>query len=95
MTSNIGAADLARAVVGFGTRDTKGREDVALKNAFSPEFRNRLDARIHFEALSMPVMLRVVDKFVEELAAQLAERNVRVEVTSAARQLVSSPSGLS
>jgi ATP-dependent Clp protease ATP-binding subunit ClpA len=86
MTSNIGAADLARAVVGFGTRDTKGREDVALKNAFSPEFRNRLDARIHFEALSMPVMLRVVDKFVDELAAQLAERNVRVEVTSAARQ---------
>jgi ATP-dependent Clp protease ATP-binding subunit ClpA len=86
MTSNIGAADLARAVVGFGTRDTTGREDLALRNAFSPEFRNRLDARIHFEALSMPVMLRVVDKFIEELAAQLAERNVCIEVTSAARQ---------
>jgi ATP-dependent Clp protease ATP-binding subunit ClpA len=85
MTSNVGAADLQRAVVGFGQRTSEGRDDVALKNTFSPEFRNRLDARISFRALLPEVMGRVVDKNVAELEAQLAERQVRVELTQAAR----------
>src|SRR4051812_45932709 len=63
MTSNVGAQDMQRNVVGFGSRLGLGEEDRALKNTFSPEFRNRLDARISFDALSPEVMERVVDKF--------------------------------
>ena len=85
MTSNVGAADLARRPVGFGERDRKGRDDLALKNLFSPEFRNRLDARIAFDPLTPSVMGRVVDKFMKELDAQLAEREVTLELTQQAR----------
>ncbi|MCC6216011.1 MAG: ATP-dependent Clp protease ATP-binding subunit ClpA [Polyangiaceae bacterium] len=85
MTSNVGAADLARGVVGFGERETRGRDDTAFRNTFSPEFRNRLDARIAFEPLSPAVMGHIVDKFVAELSAQLADRAVTLELTPAAR----------
>jgi ATP-dependent Clp protease ATP-binding subunit ClpA len=85
MTSNVGAADLARRPVGFGDRSRAGQEDIALKSTFSPEFRNRLDARIAFDPLSPEVMSRVVDKFIVELGEQLAERNVTIELTPAAR----------
>jgi ATP-dependent Clp protease ATP-binding subunit ClpA len=85
MTSNVGAQDMARGMVGFGQRDTRGKEDLALKNTFSPEFRNRLDARIHFDALTPDVMERVVEKFIGELGEQLAEREVTISLTSAAR----------
>jgi ATP-dependent Clp protease ATP-binding subunit ClpA len=85
MTSNIGAADLARRPVGFGDRDAKGRDDPAFKNTFSPEFRNRLDARIGFDPLSHEVMNRVVDKFMKEMGEQLSERDVTIELSEAAR----------
>ena len=85
MTSNVGAQDLARGLVGFGTRDTRGKEDIALRNTFSPEFRNRLDARIQFDALAPEVMEKVVDKFMKELGEQLAEREVTLSLTPAAR----------
>jgi ATP-dependent Clp protease ATP-binding subunit ClpA len=85
MTSNVGAADLARKPVGFGERTSRGRDDIAMKNTFSPEFRNRLDARIAFDALSPDVMELVVDKFMKELQMQLMERNVTLELTGAAR----------
>jgi ATP-dependent Clp protease ATP-binding subunit ClpA len=85
MTSNVGAADLARRPVGFGDRSSAGRDDVAMKSTFSPEFRNRLDARISFDPLSHDVMGLVVDKFIKELGGQLAERNVTIELTDAAR----------
>ncbi|HEX6272269.1 MAG TPA: ATP-dependent Clp protease ATP-binding subunit ClpA [Polyangiaceae bacterium] len=85
MTSNVGAQELARGFMGFGQRDTSGKADIALKNTFSPEFRNRLDARIHFDALTPAVMERVVDKFVKELGEQLSERDVTISLTSAAR----------
>ncbi|MEB2311638.1 MAG: ATP-dependent Clp protease ATP-binding subunit ClpA [Sorangiineae bacterium] len=86
MTSNVGAADLARRPLGFGERDSSGRDDAAFKRTFSPEFRNRLDARIAFDPLSPEVMGLVVDKFVKELAEQLAEREVTVSLTRAARE---------
>jgi ATP-dependent Clp protease ATP-binding subunit ClpA len=60
-------------------------DDKSFKNTFSPEFRNRLDARIAFDPLSPDVMGRVVDKFVAELAAQLGDRNVTLELTEKAR----------
>jgi ATP-dependent Clp protease ATP-binding subunit ClpA len=85
MTSNVGAQDRARAVVGFGDRDGRGKEDLAFRNTFSPEFRNRLDARIGFDPLSPSVMERVVDKFIAELAVQLGERSVSIELSEAAR----------
>ncbi|MBW2527516.1 MAG: ATP-dependent Clp protease ATP-binding subunit ClpA, partial [Deltaproteobacteria bacterium] len=87
MTSNVGAQDMARARVGFGMgEETTGDEDRAYKNMFSPEFRNRLDARIHFRPLDPSVMVRIVDKFMRELSAQLVDRNVTISLDEAARE---------
>ncbi len=85
MTSNVGAADLAKRKLGFGQLDTRGDGDIALKSTFSPEFRNRLDARIPFDPLSPDVMAHIVDKFILELEGQLAERDVTLELTQAAK----------
>ncbi|MGE3673954.1 MAG: ATP-dependent Clp protease ATP-binding subunit ClpA, partial [Polyangiaceae bacterium] len=86
MTSNVGAADLAKRKLGFGQADTRGDGDIAFKNTFSPEFRNRLDAKIGFDPLSPEVMGHIVDKFVAELEGQLGERNVTLELTQAAKE---------
>jgi ATP-dependent Clp protease ATP-binding subunit ClpA len=86
MTSNVGAADLARTPVGFGSRDRRGSDDLAFKNTFSPEFRNRLDARIAFEPLSREVMVLVVDKFIAELRMQLEERAIELTLSADARE---------
>jgi ATP-dependent Clp protease ATP-binding subunit ClpA len=85
MTSNVGARELAQARVGFGERGNAGDDDKAFKNTFSPEFRNRLDARVMFKALDKGVMGRIVDKFVRELGDMLADRGVRIELTEGAR----------
>jgi len=85
MTSNVGAQDLARGMVGFGNRDAQGSDSLAMRNTFSPEFRNRLDARIAFDPLSPLVMNRVVDKFIRELGDQLADRDVTIELSESAR----------
>ena len=85
MTSNVGAADLARKPVGFGDRTSAGRDDLAFKNTFSPEFRNRMDARISFDPLTPAVMGKVVDKFIVELADQLKERDVVLRLSDSAR----------
>ena len=88
MTSNVGAADLARTPVGFGTRERRGSDDLAFRNTFSPEFRNRLDARISFSSLTREVMSQVVDKFLKELSDLLKERNVTLELSDDARTLL-------
>jgi ATP-dependent Clp protease ATP-binding subunit ClpA len=85
MTSNVGARDLAQARLGFGERGQRGDDDRAYKNLFSPEFRNRLDARIMFQPLDPSVMTHIVDKYVRELAAMLADRGVTIEITERAR----------
>ena len=86
MTSNVGARGLATARVGFGDRGINtGDEERAFKNMFSPEFRNRLDARIRFSSLDPAVMGRIVDTFVRELSAQLADRDVTISVSDEAR----------
>jgi ATP-dependent Clp protease ATP-binding subunit ClpA len=85
MTSNVGAADLARIRVGFSQKSDRGDDEIAFKNTFSPEFRNRLDARIRFDPLTPDVMHHIVDKVVKELVLQLAERNVEISLTDAAR----------
>jgi len=85
MTTNAGAADMSRPALGFA-RDTREGEDTeAIKRLFTPEFRNRLDAIIPFRHLSPEIIRSVVDKFLRELAAQLADRRVSIEVDDAAR----------
>ncbi len=59
-----------------------------MERLFSPEFRNRLDARLRFNPLSPLVMEQIVDKFIRELSKQLAEKNVKIEITEAARKLL-------
>ncbi|AKV03066.1 ATP-dependent Clp protease ATP-binding subunit ClpA [Labilithrix luteola] len=85
MTSNVGARDLGRRAVGFGDKRATGDAEREYKLLFSPEFRNRLDARIAFDALSPQTMGSIVDKFLKELADQLKERKVTIEVSEAAR----------
>jgi ATP-dependent Clp protease ATP-binding subunit ClpA len=87
MTSNVGARDLQRARPGFfkGDAERGGDDDEAFKRRFSPEFRNRLDARIRFAPLQPEVMERIASKFLGELAGQLAEKGVETEFTDAAR----------
>ena len=85
MTSNVGARELTQTRVGFGDRGKVGDDDKAYRTLFSPEFRNRLDARVQFGALDRRVMESIVDKFVRELGEQLAERDVTISLTDAAR----------
>ncbi|HIP79739.1 MAG TPA: ATP-dependent Clp protease ATP-binding subunit ClpA, partial [Kiloniellaceae bacterium] len=86
MTTNAGAADMAKQAIGFG-RDLRTEDgDEAIKKLFTPEFRNRLDAIIPFDNLKPEIVARVVDKFVIQLEAQLADRQVSIELSDAARE---------
>jgi ATP-dependent Clp protease ATP-binding subunit ClpA len=85
MTTNAGASDLAKAAIGFEREMRTGEDEDAIKRAFTPEFRNRLDAVIGFANLSAEVVHRVVDKFVMQLEAQLADRNVTIALSDDAR----------
>jgi ATP-dependent Clp protease ATP-binding subunit ClpA len=87
MTSNVGARELSRRMPGFGlgADERFGDTDEAFKRMFSPEFRNRLDAKVDFAPLDPAVMGRIVDKFIAEMAEQLAEKKVKIELTEAAR----------
>jgi ATP-dependent Clp protease ATP-binding subunit ClpA len=84
MTTNAGAADLARAPMGFGRDKREGEDEEAINRLFAPEFRNRLDAIIPFGNLPGEVVRRVVEKFVLQLEAQLADRNVSIAISEAA-----------
>jgi ATP-dependent Clp protease ATP-binding subunit ClpA len=86
MTTNAGASDLAKEAIGFGREQRVGDDDDAIKRMFTPEFRNRLDAIIPFAALTPEIVARVVEKFVMQLEAQLADRNVTIELSSAAKE---------
>ena len=88
MTSNAGAAELAKSAIGFGRDRREGEDEAAIERMFTPEFRNRLDAIISFAPLSKQVILQVVDKFVLQLEAQLLDRNVQIELTRAAAELL-------
>ena len=81
MTSNAGAADQARAAIGFGRDRREGEDTEAIERTFTPEFRNRLDAVISFAPLSRDVIVQVVEKFILQLEAQLMDRNVHIELS--------------
>ncbi|MFO1149112.1 MAG: ATP-dependent Clp protease ATP-binding subunit ClpA [Alsobacter sp.] len=85
MTTNAGAADLARPALGFTRIKREGEDQDAINRLFAPEFRNRLDAIISFGQLPRSVVAKVVDKFVLQLEAQLADRNVTIELSDEAR----------
>ncbi|WP_431855515.1 ATP-dependent Clp protease ATP-binding subunit ClpA [Azospirillum sp.] len=85
MTSNAGAADMAKPAIGFERERRVGEDMEAVEKLFTPEFRNRLDAIIPFAALSKEVINRVVDKFIMQLEAQLEDRGVSIELTDEAR----------
>ncbi len=85
MTTNAGASDMARAAYGFTRSRREGDDIEAINRMFAPEFRNRLDAVVAFSHLPPEVIAKVVDKFIMQLDAQLAERNVTIELTDEAR----------
>jgi ATP-dependent Clp protease ATP-binding subunit ClpA len=86
MTTNAGASELSRNAIGFGRDKREGDDLEAINRLFTPEFRNRLDAVIAFDGLTPEIVGRVVDKFVMQLEAQLADRQVSIELTEAARK---------
>ncbi|MEM6660957.1 MAG: AAA family ATPase, partial [Pseudomonadota bacterium] len=88
MTSNAGAAEQAKAAVGFGRDRREGADTEAVERMFTPEFRNRLDATISFGSLPKDVILMVVEKFVLQLEAQLMERSVSIELTRPAAEWI-------
>jgi ATP-dependent Clp protease ATP-binding subunit ClpA len=86
MTTNAGAADLAKPPIGFERTRREGDDDEAINRTFTPEFRNRLDAIISFAPLSATTVLRVVDKFAMQLEEQLGDRGVTIRLTDGARE---------
>ncbi|NZA27933.1 ATP-dependent Clp protease ATP-binding subunit ClpA [Luteimonas sp. SJ-92] len=86
MTTNAGAAQAARRTIGFTRQDHSTDAMEVIRKSFTPEFRNRLDAIVQFQPLALEHILRVVDKFMIELEAQLHEKDVTVSATAAARE---------
>ena len=86
MTTNAGAREMSSTPLGFGARSNAGKGKEAIEKMFSPEFRNRLDAMIVFNSLTMEIIERVVDKFIIELDHQLNEKKVFLQLTVKARR---------
>ncbi len=86
MTTNAGAAELSRTSMGFTASKQSGDEMGEIKRMFTPEFRNRLDGIISFQALDRAIILRVVDKFLMQLEEQLHEKKVDINFTPALRE---------
>ncbi len=84
MTTNAGAADLAKQAFGFTRSKREGDDEEAIRRLFTPEFRNRLDAIIPFAHLTPEIVRQIVQKFVLQLEAQLAERQVNIELSDKA-----------
>lgn len=88
MTSNAGAFEMSRSSIGFGDAapdDAASKGLAEVEKLFTPEFRNRLDALVPFHSLTQEMMLRIVDKFINEIRENLSERKVELGVTEKAR----------
>ncbi len=83
MTTNLGAADSERNIIGFGATDST-YEDKELKKFFAPEFRNRLDAIVTFTKLSKETMIKVVGKFLVELKTQIKDKDINITISDEA-----------
>ncbi len=84
MTTNAGASDMAKPPMGFNRQKREGEDSEAVTKMFTPEFRNRLDAVVAFSGLTPENIAMVVEKFIYQLEAQLADRGVSIELTSEA-----------
>jgi ATP-dependent Clp protease ATP-binding subunit ClpA len=84
LTTNAGASDMAKAAIGFGSSKRTGEDTEAINRLFTPEFRNRLDAVVPFANLPPDVIMKVVEKFVFQLEAQLADRGITIQLTEPA-----------
>ncbi|MDX8396018.1 MAG: ATP-dependent Clp protease ATP-binding subunit ClpA [Mariprofundaceae bacterium] len=89
MTSNAGAFEMQKNLMGFNPQSRQGEDQEAIKRIFTPEFRNRLDATIPFSSLNKDTILHVVDKFIMELELQLQEKKVEINLSEAARSWLS------
>ncbi len=92
MTSNLGAREAEKPVIGFGDRtfDQLRKSKEAVDRVFSPEFRNRLDAIVTFNPLPEEIILKIVDKFIKELNEQLAPKNITIKLTEKAKKWIAS-----
>lgn len=86
MTTNVGAESISRSSMGFTEQDHSRDNNDSLKRVFSPEFRNRLDAIIHFNPLDSSIVVSVVDKFLVELQVQLDDKQVTLEIDDEVRE---------
>lgn len=88
MTSNAGAKEMAQGSIGLSdpASSNSSKRDSAIKNYFSPEFRNRLDAIVHFNKLGVEQVLKIVDKFLIQLENKLLEKSVELEISATARE---------
>jgi ATP-dependent Clp protease ATP-binding subunit ClpA len=86
MTTNAGSREMAAAKIGFGDASSSADGKKAIERVFTPEFRNRLDAVVLFDSLPPPVIRQVVQKFLDQLDGQLAEKRVQLEVSDAAKE---------
>lgn len=87
MTSNVGAREVSAASIGFGDSQS-GSAKKAVEKTFSPEFRNRLDAVVPFRSLDETVILKVVNKFIDQLRRALSEKNVTLQISAAAKKML-------
>lgn len=88
LTSNLGARDAEKNTIGFGDNTNTGASEEAIKNFFAPEFRNRLDAVVQFNKLDKKLMKRVTRKFLKELADMLKPRNIKLDTSAEAIDLL-------
>ncbi|GAB6183410.1 ATP-dependent Clp protease ATP-binding subunit ClpA [Thermodesulfovibrio hydrogeniphilus] len=90
MTSNLGAREVEKPIIGFGDRtaDQLRKSKEAVDRVFSPEFRNRLDAIVTFNPLPEKIVIKIVEKFIKELNEQLANKNIKIKLTEKAKKWI-------
>ena len=84
LTSNLGAADMEKNAIGFGSQERLGDDDRAVKRYFKPEFRNRIDGIVKFNRLDKLSLRKIVGKMIAELNELLSDRNIRIRVSESA-----------
>ena len=82
MTTNVGALDISKKIIGFNSRRSNNDNQDAINKLFTPEFRNRIDSTIHFNHLSKKIVLSIVDKFIIEVEAQLDDKGITLSLNA-------------
>ena len=86
MTSNLGAEEMEKGGLGFTVSERKGDDDIAVKNFFPPEFRNRLDGVVKFNKLPKTILGKIVDKFIKEVNMLIADKNISIKLDKKAKE---------